>query len=816
MKKTFVSLLLFVLSSWLGIGPICPAADSAPLADGEVWTMGQTGCWGNEKGCATLTVDESVQRDGHATKRFDYTGEKDWAATPVCAPIPVQRGEIYEVSCAVKVKGTGSAQTGGVLLNGSEVVSWIHGGKSISGDSDWTVLTSKFIVGHGVTAFRPRFTGAGAGSFWFDQYTVKKVGKLEVSTEDKVLETENRFLKLEFHTINGALCVTDKRTGRVWRQDTNCDGAFITKARIDSNRRNVRRIDFMMILPSFEEVLGSFELVSDKPEIVFHLGGNNKDADLSANLAYPLPFMSQPGDRIIVPMNEGISYPVEEPNVSYSLVTYGGHGICMAFWGVMEDVCPSRDKTGASYMAIFETSDDALLRVQGRKDSSEKAKDAPALLSGGPVWVGQKGRLAYDRSLRYVFFDGSEKTQPHVTICKRYREYVKETGLYVPFSEKTRRNPALKDGFDLLIGAVNVWFMGGKNKIEMAKELQESGIERILWSAGGSAEELTALNNLPNVLTSRYDIYQDIMNPEHEKEIGYWHNGWAKEAWPNDLMRTKDGDWTKGWRVALKDKTKPMIPCGVLCDCKAPEYAMKRIAEELKTKPYKARFIDTTTASPWRECYSPDHPLTRTESRVWKMKLLELMGREFNLVCGAETGHEASVPYCDFYEGMMSLGMYRVPDSGRNLLQIWGPDEVPEKVAKFQVGETYRLPLWELVYHDCTVSYWYWGDYNNKLPSLWDKRDLFNALYGVPPMFLFTYDIWKENKARFIESYKVSEPVSRLTGFSEMTDHRILSADRKVQSSTFANGTTVWVNFGNADFTTANGLVIPAGKSIVR
>ena len=166
-----------------------------------------------------------------------------------------------------------------------------------------------------------------------------------------------------------------------------------------------------------------------------------------------------------------------------------------------------------------------------------------------------------------------------------------------------------------------------------------------------------------------------------------------------------------------------------------PDYARRRIADELKTKPYRCRFIDTTTASPWRECYSPDHPLTRTESKRWKMELLDVVSREFKLVTGCETGHEASVPYLHYFEGMLSLGPYRVKDAGRRMAEV--VDDVPEQIAKFQTGHYYRLPLWELVYHDCTVAQWYWGDYNNKLPKVWDRRDLWNALYGTPPMFLF-------------------------------------------------------------------------------
>jgi Glycosyl hydrolases related to GH101 family, GH129 len=152
---------------------------------------------------------------------------------------------------------------------------------------------------------------------------------------------------------------------------------------------------------------------------------------------------------------------------------------------------------------------------------------------------------------------------------------------------------------------------------------------------------------------------------------------------------------------------------------------------------------------------------------------------------------------------MMSLAPYRVPDSGRDMQRIW--DVVPEDTAKFQVGYAYRLPLWELVYHDCVVADWYWGDYNNKLPAIWDKRDLFNVLYATPPMFMFERDGWEKNKDRFVQSYRNIAPTVRSVGYSEMTDHRSLTPDRSVQQSTFANGTTVTVNFGTTAYQLADG-----------
>ena len=141
---------------------------------------------------------------------------------------------------------------------------------------------------------------------------------------------------------------------------------------------------------------------------------------------------------------------------------------------------------------------------------------------------------------------------------------------------------------------------------------------------------------------------------------------------------------------------------------------------------------------------------------------------------------------------------------------------IAPKNEKFQVGEPFRLPLWELVYHDCTVSYWYWGDYNNKLPSLWAKRDLFNALYGVPPMYIFTDENLERFKAQIVESYKVAQPVSERTGRVEMTSFRIISKDRTVQQTEFANGVRVTVNFGEIPYTMSDGFVLGAKKSRVQ
>jgi hypothetical protein len=63
------------------------------------------------------------------------------------------------------------------------------------------------------------------------------------------------------------------------------------------------------------------------------------------------------------------------------------------------------------------------------------------------------------------------------------------------------------------MGAVNVWNWDS-DPVELVQAMQAAGIQHILWSRGGAPEALRSLNRL-NVLTSRYDIYQDVTNPDN-------------------------------------------------------------------------------------------------------------------------------------------------------------------------------------------------------------------------------------------------------------------------------------------------------------
>jgi hypothetical protein len=507
---------------------------------------------------------------------------------------------------------------------------------------------------------------------------------------------------------------------------------------------------------------------------------------MSHELVYPAPFESPAGSFLAIPVNEGVLFPADDETVEpLWLPAYGGHGICMPWFGA------SQGETGAGVMGILETPDDVRLGM-GRPSSGGNSR-----LSLWPIWEPSRGQFSYGRSVRYVFLTSGG----YVAQAKRYREYAKKTGLYKSLRAKLAENPNV----DLLIGAVNVWtptWYGNTDPLALVDEMQSLGIERLIHSEGSSAETIAALNSRPGVLASRYDIYQDVWPPDAPPSAKH-------EGWPEDLVLLPDGSTMQGW-VIRSGETQ--YPGGVVCSSRGLEHAREQIPAELATHPYRCRFIDTTTASPWRECHSPDHPLSRTEDRHYKMELLRFCSEEMGLVTGAETGIDPSVPYVHYYEGMLSLGPYRLPDSGYTMIEYKRP--TPE-FLKYQVGHYYRAPLWELVYHDCAVSQWYWGDSSGKAPEVWDRRDLLNLLYGTPPLFMLNPEVWETHKGRFAQSYKAVCPTVRQIGYDEMLSHEFLTADHTLQRTVWSSGASIAANFADSPQTLPDGRTVPAMSAVV-
>jgi hypothetical protein len=131
----------------------------------------------------------------------------------------------------------------------------------------------------------------------------------------------------------------------------------------------------------------------------------------------------------------------------------------------------------------------------------------------------------------------------------------------------------------------------------------------------------------------------------------------------------------------------------------------------------------------------------------------------------------------------------------------WGEKHAAwDAYEKWGIGHEHRAPLWELVFHDCVVSTWYWGDSNDYLleaaPEITAKKDAFNVLYGtIPMMWAGAEGGWNKARDTFVRTYRNTCKLHEVIACTDMVNHEFLTPDHAVQRTTFSDGTQVIVNF---------------------
>ncbi len=176
----------------------------------------------------------------------------------------------------------------------------------------------------------------------------------------------NATVEVALRTADATFAIKDCRSNRTWVQCAGAGPLVVLRAKADGGMINLELLDS----ESMHKVAARAWLDGDTPDIVVAL---RAEGEMDVPLAWPAPFASAKGQQLILPVNEGISYPADDeslPVMRYYL--YGGHGFCMPWYGAVED------DTG--WMAIIETPDDAAVSIPRRE----------GLLCLVPEWEPQK------------------------------------------------------------------------------------------------------------------------------------------------------------------------------------------------------------------------------------------------------------------------------------------------------------------------------------------------------------------------------------------------------------------------------------------
>ena len=420
----------------------------------------------------------------------------------------------------------------------------------------------------------------------------------------------------------------------------------------------------------------------------------------------------------------------------------------------------------------------------GAVQMQTRNEDPDRLGFPGFRWYPAKGLWARSRKGRLSFFAKGG----HVTACKNYREMAQEQGLVRTFAEKAKEKPDVRK----LFGAVNWW--GGSTTF--ALEAKAVGMTHGLLNGRPNPESMAEVV-AQGWLVGEYDNYEDINDSEVIDR--------AKAPVKTHAVVKADGEFMTAWVTRDKDM-KPIHTYMKQCTGVMTKNARIIIPKVLATYPYNTRFLDVTTATGLKECYSPLHPCDRKQDQANREALCAYVGDELGLVAGGEHGRYYDVRFLDYHEGMMGGGCYSWPAG--YLRDIKSREEIGERYLKFGIDPAHRVPMFELVFHDCVVNYWYWGATNDYLhqfaPEITDRKTAMNVLYGTPPMmWVYRHGLhWSkpEDRQLMIEIYQQTCKLHEVIADQEMVSHEFLTPDRQVQRSTFADGTVCTVNFGDATY----------------
>ncbi len=181
-------------------------------------------------------------------------------------------------------------------------------------------------------------------------------------------------------------------------------------------------------------------LQDDNEELVFDIAAQEGETVLR-QLDWPPALDARDVDDTVLSNNKGDLLPRNWPKPYYPIRSTNPDGSAkasdhsviqshviedwsMSWWGF--------EKGKSAMMVIIETPDDAAYQFN-------HPAGGPTVI--GPRWLATLGKFGYLRTARMCFFENGN----YVTLAKRYRQYVMDTGLFVSLKEKIARTPVVAD-----------------------------------------------------------------------------------------------------------------------------------------------------------------------------------------------------------------------------------------------------------------------------------------------------------------------------------------------------------------------------------
>ena len=468
------------------------------------------------------------------------------------------------------------------------------------------------------------------------------------------------------------------------------------------------------------------------------------------------------------PIRAGAAWPDEQTEVQSHVI----ESWSMSWWGFQ--------KGPSAMMVIVETPDDAAYQFR-------HPAGGPTVI--GPRWRASLGRFRYPRTARMVFF----ATGSYVDMAKRYRRHAIDAGLFISLDQKIAQAPRVAS----LIGTPLTRFSILRNlhpdsarydrnapdknyqlttfdkAATRIRELKSQGFDRFHicltgWphlgydrqhpdvlpparDAGGweGMKRLTdAVRRLGYVFTL-HDQYRDYYTdaPSYDPQFAVHEED--EKGPPQAFPGSRFGQWKEGripfmrhWDGGKQTFLSPRFMLGHL----RKNY---ELMFEHGITP-DGSYLDVFGYVPPDEDFNPSHPATRSDS-IRERAACYRWARHHLGIVGTEAAVDWTVPYAD----------------------------ISSPLGKGRAG--IAVPLFNLVYHDAIIT-------------TYAPNDLYGFVNAGVPQFGLSV-LSGADAAKTLERIRLMARLHERVARLELTRHEFLDKDYKVERSTFADGTTVTVDW---------------------
>jgi hypothetical protein len=235
-------------------------------------------------------------------------------------------------------------------------------------------------------------------------------------------------------------------------------------------------------------------------------------------------------------------------------------------------------------------------------------------------------------------------------------------------------------------------------------------------------------------------------------------------------------------------------------------------------------FLDVDGDGPPREDYTPGRETSESQDSQSVRQRLAYPTQALGLVTGTEGGLSWYTPQFAFAQGMTTQPFawmdpdMKDPRSPYYRGSYW-PDETPSlyfkpvplkpSIARYVRSPQFRLPLYQVALHDSVVTTHHWEYGSLKFSNELETTALLQLLYMVPPLYHLADEVLDRDLPLIAAYDRIFRPLHERLFSVAMVDFKVLSADRALQQSSYADGTRITTNFSTGPMV-VEGTTFPA------